>query len=152
MNTQKKSNNQASANQGIQAGSVNAEAIAVGKGAKAVVHKPGSITGDEIARAFATLTQKANALPDGPNKTLAQAVVQGLEAEAKKSELATESNVNQWFTSLAQIAPDVFDVALATFINPINGLSTVFQKVAKRAKAEQELKNQTAEPSRSSQK
>jgi hypothetical protein len=37
---------------------------------------------------------------------------------------------------LAETASDAFDVAVATFTNPITGLSMVFKKVAERAKSE----------------
>jgi hypothetical protein len=76
------------------------------------------------------------AKPDGPEKTMAQTAVQGLQGEAAKGEQADESKVQKWFTFLAGMAPDIRNVAVDTFTNPIKGLSTVFKKVAERAKAE----------------
>jgi hypothetical protein len=38
---------------------------------------------------------------------------------------------------LAIIASDIWEVAIDTFINPIKGLGTIFQKVARRAKPEE---------------
>jgi hypothetical protein len=122
------------ANEGIQANEVHAKAIAVGRGAKAVVTYGASDLSDEIKKAFAVLAQKVESLPDGPDKTVAHSAVTALEAEAQKGDKAEEDTVSKWLTFLAQAAPDVWDVAVATFLNPIKGLSLVFQKVAQRAK------------------
>lgn len=91
---------------------------------------------EEIAKAFSTLMQAVQTKPDDPMKTVAETAVKGLEAEAAKGEDADEGKVGQWFTTLAKMAPDILEVAIDTFTNPIKGLSTVFKKVAERAKAE----------------
>ncbi|MBN1887771.1 MAG: CHAT domain-containing protein [Thermoflexales bacterium] len=93
------------------------------------------MTGDDLAKVFATLTQKVNAMPDGPDKDIAKSAVQGLEAEAKKGEAASEGQVSRWLTFLAQTAPDAWQVAVETFKNPIQGLGLAFQKIAQKATA-----------------
>lgn len=93
-----------------------------------------------ISQAFAILKKEVETMPDNPAKTMAQTAVAGLEVEAQKGEQAKEENVQQWFSFLAQMAPDIFDVAVATFNNPIVGLGMVFKKVAERARKEQEQK------------
>jgi hypothetical protein len=93
---------------------------------------------DHIATAFALILQKVNEMPNGPGKIMAQTAVQELKEEATKGAQVEEKNVSEWFKSLAQIAPDIWEVAIDTFINPIKGLSTVFQKIAKRAKEERQ--------------
>jgi hypothetical protein len=100
--------------------------------------------GDEIIHIFAKLMQEANALPEGSERGVAQSAVEELEAEAHKGEEADENTVREWLNFLLEAAPDVWQVAVDTFINPIKGLSTVFQKVAERAKAEREAKSPTA--------
>ncbi len=94
----------------------------------------GGASAKEIAEAFAVLTQKVEKLPEGPDKSIAESAVDGLEKEAQKGEEAKEENVRKWFDFLAQAAPDIFDVAVATFINPIHGLGTAFRKIAEKAK------------------
>jgi hypothetical protein len=122
------------ANEGIQANEVHAKAIAVGRGAKAVVTYGASDLSDEIKKAFEVLTNKVESMPDNPDKAVAQSAVSALKAEAEKGDEARENNVSKWLTFLAQAAPDVWEVAISTFLNPIQGLSLVFQKVAQRAK------------------
>jgi len=91
---------------------------------------------DEIARAFAAIEAKVQALPAGPAKDDAGTAVQKLKDEAGKGEQAQESTVRRWLNFLAEAAPDAWEVAINTFINPVAGISTVFKKIAERAKAE----------------
>lgn len=118
--------------------------ISVGdvKGSNIVVgnHNRVSVThgasAEEIAQAFSTLLQAVQAKAESPEKVMAQTAVQGLEAEASKGEEAQEGNVQKWFEILGNMAPDIWEVAVDTFTNPVKGLSTVFKKVAERARAE----------------
>jgi hypothetical protein len=73
-------------------------------------------------------------MPDGVEKEEAQETLTKLEAEAKKGENADENRVRRWMNFLAETAPDVWEVAVATFIHPIAGVSLVFKKIAERAK------------------
>ena len=114
--------------------------IAIGRGAQTTVTQTTGATADEIPKAFAAITAKVNALPDGPDKTVAASAVSALQDEAKKGEKASEANVNKWFNFLAQAAPDAFDVAVACFVNPMVGLGLAFKKIAERAKEERQVK------------
>lgn len=134
----------------------NAKGVALGRGAKAlsaehvsgaVVQTEGDVTvtpgGSAVrtmAEAFAILQQALNQVPSSPNKQMAEVAVQGLKTEAEKAEKADESAVEQWFTHLLAMLPDIGEVAINTFINPISGLSTVFQKVAQKAKEIQQVR------------
>ncbi len=89
---------------------------------------------DQVAAVFRSLNQRSAALPEGPAKIVVKSALEGLEAESQKGAGAKETEVVQWFTVLAQMAPDIFEVAVNSFINPVQGLSTVFQKVAQRMK------------------
>ncbi len=100
----------------------------------------GPTQGEALAAAFAPILEKVLALPEGPAKTMAQQAAQGLKAEAEKGPAADEKTANDWFAFLAQTAPDAWDVALALFTNPIAGVSTIFQKITARARAEKEAK------------
>lgn len=96
----------------------------------------------EIAKVFLALMEKANALANVSDKQDAQNAITALESEAQKSDKADEKKVKKWLYFLAETAPDIGEVAIDTFLNPIKGLSTVFRKVAERAKAEREKASQ----------
>jgi hypothetical protein len=108
--------------------------VAIGKGNRISVTN--GVSAEEIAKAFAPLLQAVQAKPESPEKVLAQTAVQGLESEAAKGEDADEGIVQKWVDFLGGMAPDIWEVAVDTFANPVKGLSTVFKKVAERAKAE----------------
>lgn len=112
----------------------NSSGVAIGHGIHQEVHISHGASAEEIAKAFSTLMEAIQSKPAGPIKVVAETAVKGLEAEAAKGAEASEDNVQQWFTTLAQMAPDILEVAVNTFINPISGLSTVFKKVAERIK------------------
>ena len=116
-----------------------AKGIAIGHGAQANVTEVGAEIGD-IARVFAPIVQRVDAMPEGANKDDAKDAIKKLEAEARKGDQTDESRVQRWFNFLAETAPDAFQVAVDTFTHPIKGISTVFQRIAERAKAERETK------------
>jgi hypothetical protein len=89
---------------------------------------------------FADLNQRIEKMEDGVEKTIAQTTVQGLKEEAEKGEQADESKVQKMFKSLLKVAPDAWEVAVATFMNPVAGVGMAFKKIAERAKAEQASK------------
>ncbi len=105
-----------------------------------VVQNVASAKPDEIAKAFTILMEKANSLPEGVDKTDAQNAVKALESEARKGKEAQEKSVRKWLSFLLETAPDIGQVAIDTLANPVKGLSTVFRKVADKAKAERESK------------
>jgi hypothetical protein len=118
----------------------NATGIAIGHGAQANVTQIGA-SKDEIANAFAPILEKVNALPDGPDKGVAQSAVKALEVEARKGEQADEKTVTKWLGFLAETAADAWDVAITTLANPILGVGKVFQLIAAKAKEEKAKKN-----------
>ncbi len=86
---------------------------------------------DEI---FRKLDQKAESLPAGEARNQVEEALKGLKSEASKGQKADEEKIQKWFKFLAKMAPDIFEVAVASFINPIQGLSTAFKKIADRAR------------------
>jgi len=108
--------------------------VIVGKGNRITVTQGAST--EEVAKAFSILLEALQYKAESPEKVMAQTAVQGLEGEASKGEEAQEGNVQKWFEILGKMAPDILEVAVDTFTNPIKGLSTVFKKVAEKAKAE----------------
>ncbi len=91
---------------------------------------------DPVAQAFAGILEAVDRLPDSPDRNVARSAVDALYAEAQKGEGADESTTRRYLNFLLETAPDAWEVAINTFINPIQGVSTVLQKVASRAKAE----------------
>lgn len=136
----KKPSNQ-SGGDNVSVGNIsNSTGVAIGRRAQATVTQSTGASAEEIAKIFSVITAKVNALPDGPDKTVAVSAVQALQAEAKQGDKASEANVNKWFNFLAQAAPDAFEVAVASFANPIAGLGLAFKKIAERAKQERSSK------------
>lgn len=117
----------------ITVGDVNGSNIVVGNNNRVSVTRGASA--EEIAQAFSILFAAVQTKPESPEKVMAQTAVQGLEAEASKGEEAQEGNVQKWIDILMNMAPDIWEVAVDTFTNPVKGLSTVFKKVAEKAKA-----------------
>jgi hypothetical protein len=118
----------------ITVGDVTGSNIVVGNHNRvSVTH---GISAEEIAKAFAPLMQAVQAKAESPEKAQVQTAVQELKAEAAKGESANEVKVQKWVDFLGDMAPDIWEVAVDTFANPVKGLSTVFKKVAERAKAE----------------
>lgn len=115
--------------------------FAVGPGARAKVTQVEHKGADEIARVFDALQEKVGELPEGPEKSVAEQSIKAMEAEARKGEAASESSVRKWMRFLAEAAPDIWDVAVSTFMNPIKGVGTVFVKIASRARAEHDARN-----------
>ena len=93
-----------------------------------------------LDKLFADLNQRIEKMEAGFERDIAQKTVQGLKEEAEKGEKADESKVQKMFKSLLNVAPDAWEVAVATFLNPIAGVGMAFKKIAERAKAEQTQK------------
>ena len=86
----------------------------------------------EIERIFSELLQRVETMPDGPDKVVARAAVDALQSEAHRGEQAEKSSVRKWLDLLLAVAPDIWRVAVDMFLHPAQGISTVFQKVARR--------------------
>lgn len=123
----------------IKVGNItNAKNLAIGNGVQVNAAETDGESMHEIAVAFALLMERVGEMRPTPAKTIAQAAVEGLETEAAKGQQADENTIEEWFHSLARLAPDIWDVAVDTFLSPIKGLNTVFQKIAQKAKEEKD--------------
>jgi hypothetical protein len=118
------------------------QGIAIGRGASATVttYQQGSgaeaSDADSIAAAFARLYQAVNeSAATAAQKAVAQQAVEKLEQAAQEGETADEAEVRQWFDVLIAMLPDIGEVAIDAFLNPIKGVSTVFRKIAAKARA-----------------
>lgn len=91
-------------------------------------------------RLFELLEEKINARPEDPNvgKQEIQQQLNQIKAEAAQGEQANLNKLERWIRNLAEIAPDVLDVIVASVGGPVSGLTAVIQKIAARVKAESE--------------
>jgi hypothetical protein len=108
--------------------------VAIGKDNQITFRQGASA--NEIADAFSKLLKALEEMPTGQEKEKTTEAVQALVNEAEQGEEAEENKVQKWFSFLGEMAPDIYDVAVETFKNPLKGISMVFQKVAERAKEE----------------
>ena len=65
-----------------------------------------------------------------------KAEVQEMESEVKKGDAADESFLARRLRNIQRMSPEILDVALTTFANPIAGLGMVAKKVAEKMKEE----------------
>ncbi len=116
------------------------QGIAIGRGAQATITSyQGGADARAIAAAFAHLYQAiSESQASAAQKAVAQQALEKLDHEAQKGESADEAEVQQWFQVLATMLPDIAEVAIDTFLKPIKGLSTVFRKIAAKAREQQQ--------------
>jgi hypothetical protein len=91
---------------------------------------------NDIDKVFELLKKQVEKLPAGDERKDAHIAIAELEKEAQKKDQAEESRVKKWMLFLADTAPDALEIAVSTFINPVQGLSAVFKKVAEKIKEE----------------
>jgi hypothetical protein len=85
---------------------------------------------------FAQVHEAIERRPDDPKvekEELKDTVVR-IEKEAAKDTNADEGKLERWIDFVANMAPDVWDVLIATLTNPIAGLGTVARKVAEKSR------------------
>lgn len=109
--------------------------IAAGRAAQINI---GAGSAAEIRRQFEPIYEKIQDRPvEKPeDREILLETVQEIQEEVGKKDEADEGRLGRWFRLLAVMAPDILEVTLDTILNPLNGISTVVQKIAERAKAE----------------
>jgi hypothetical protein len=92
---------------------------------------------EAIARAFKQFYDAVEARPDIPpaDKEDLKTDLQEMEEEVAKGEEAQEGFLMRRLRNIKRMAPDIWEVILATFANPAAGLGLVAKKVAEKAKA-----------------
>lgn len=106
--------------------------VAIGAGAQA--HVTQGVSGDQLAQVFASVYQQIESRPDDPDvdKEELTDTIQKVEAEAGKGEQANPKKIERWLSGLADVAPDVLDIAIASLTSPLAGASIAVQKVTQR--------------------
>ena len=120
----------------ITTGNVAGTGIAIGHGASASVSQ--GLGGEELAKLFDAVYRRIEQRPDDPEvdkEELAQTVGQ-VQQEVAKGEDANEHKLRRWLKTLAELAPDVFEVTLAAIANPVAGAALAVRRVAERLRSE----------------
>ena len=114
----------------------NSNVAAVGRGAQAFVQQGSGSS--ELERWRKEMEGKINALRDLPpedKSTLNQQVGQ-IAREAEKGPEADPRRIERLLNTIAVMAPDIFDVAVTTVINPLAGIGLVVKKIGEQAKVQ----------------
>jgi hypothetical protein len=91
-----------------------------------------------LAQAFGELYARIQQLPPA-QRTQAQQEITTLQQEVTaQGEQVSESFVRERLRNLQRMAPDILDVVVATFANPVAGAGMVIKKIAGKMKAEAE--------------
>lgn len=118
-------------------------AIAHDQASAAVVKQ--SADPEAIARAFETFYRALEAQPDlsGQEKADLRAELEEAEEEMVKGQAADEGFIARRLRHVKRMAPDIWDVILATFGSPAAGLGLVAKKIAQKMKADAEAEEAT---------
>lgn len=112
--------------------------VAIGRGASATVTQSSGLSGEDLAKLFTEIRQQIEARPADPDveKGELKDTVDKIEQETAKGEQANTKKVSRWLGNLADMAPDIFEVTVATLTNPAVGIATAIKKIAAKAKEE----------------
>lgn len=108
--------------------------IAIGRGAKATVSQ--GLGADDISHLFATIYREIQARPLDPDVGRAEIteVVQKIENESTKGSDSNPKKIERWLRNLANMAPDIADVTIATLTSPAAGIAATVRKIAQKVK------------------
>lgn len=71
------------------------------------------------------------------DKSILKQNVEQIAREAEKGQKADANRIERLLNTLSVMAPDIFDVALATLANPFAGIRLVIQKIGDKARVVQ---------------
>lgn len=97
----------------------------------------------DVEQWFSPIHEAINTRPKTTTKKRVelQTQIKEIEQELQKGKNAKSSFLSERLNNLKKIAPDIWEVALTTMINPPSGLTLVVQKVAKKLAKEEKQKN-----------
>lgn len=111
--------------------------FSLGAGSSSSVdYSKNGLSADDVTKIFSVIWEKAQQV-NSEHKPSVENAIKKLEEEAAKGDGADENKLEAWIGFLADIAPDVFEVAVTTFANPALGLGMVFKKIADKARNKQ---------------
>lgn len=93
---------------------------------------------DELSRLFNKIFISISERSSDPtvDKEEITEVVQQLQEEATKGDKLDESIIRRRLRAIARMAPDILDVVIETFKNPVLGVATVIRNIAQKMKEE----------------
>lgn len=108
-------------------------AIAAGRNASASA----GLSGEEINALFRSVYDHIERLSaDTRTKTEVRDTVDLIRDEAQKGEQANTKAIKTFLRNLMRMAPDIFDVVVATLVSPAAGITMAVKKIAEKAKEE----------------
>jgi len=120
--------------QNVGAGS----AVAAGRGAKASVINNESLSA--IVEWMAQLNKKVDSLPDisRAEKEDIKQQVEKIGDEAQKGSKVEVGRLEKLINTISVMAPDIFDVVIASLASPLAGIGLVIKKIGDKAKLERD--------------
>jgi CHAT domain-containing protein len=96
------------------------------------------LSGDEVAKLFASIYQQIDARTDlkPADKKYVKADVQDVEAEVAKGDQADESTLERRLHNILRMAPDIMDVIANTLVSPTLGAAAILRRVIAKVKQE----------------
>lgn len=121
----------------ISVSNVSDSAVAAGRGASATIQKAAKDIHDfEEWRAYVEAKIEATPRLSREDKNDLKDQVAKIEEEASKDREADVDRLERLINVLAVMAPDIFDVAVATLANPLAGIGLAIKKIGEKAKVE----------------
>jgi hypothetical protein len=116
----------------------NNSAIAAGRGAKAVISQ--AETASDLKKWRKDMEKWIDAQKDllPAEKTDLKDNVAKVADEVSKGKQADSSRLERLLNVILSLAPDIFDVAIATLANPLAGLGLVAKKIGERAQLQRQ--------------
>ncbi|MCP5096606.1 MAG: hypothetical protein GY943_13720 [Chloroflexi bacterium] len=116
----------------------NSSNLAIGRDAQA--HQ--GISGDALKAIFQTVHQKIQERDEDPNVDKAEIIneVKKIEVEATTEAKPNENKLERWIRNLANMAPDIVEVMVASMAGPVTGATAVLRNIIAKVKKE---KNET---------
>jgi len=121
--------------QNIIQGNFSGGIITQGRNATVTAYQSNGMDVKELAALFDKLYRHVETRPNDPNvdKSEIFEIIQKIEKESGKGNDANETKLGRWVENLAQMAPDILDVVLASLGGPVSGITAVVKKIADRA-------------------
>ena len=94
------------------------------------------LSADDVSKIFNSLYAKIDDHPSlsRTDKTDLKVDVQEIRQELSLSEQADERFIMRRLRNIARMAPDIFEITLATITHPIAGFGVLAKKIAEKAK------------------
>lgn len=98
------------------------------------------LTSDEVVKLFEKIATSIEKRSDDTEftKDEIRETVNKIKTEVQKSDNINETELEKFIRRLKGMAPDIFDVAVASWSNPVAGIGLVLKKIVMKIKAESE--------------